>query len=114
MAARQEAEDCYRAAGLDYASPAESAERGAKLEVRKIDGQSFFGGSTAQSLARGTSATEVDYLSGEIALLGRTHGVPTPINATMQRIVRELTQRHSPPGALSPDEVRARIEQQRG
>ena len=109
MGARQEAEDCYRAAGLDYASPAESAARGAKLKVMTIDGQSFYGGSTAQSLARGTPTTEVDYLSGEIARLGRTHGVPTPINATMQRVVRELTQRHSPPGALSPDELRERI-----
>jgi len=114
MDARQEAEDCYRAAGLDYASQEESAARAAKLEIRKIDDQSFFGGSTAQSLARGTPATEVDYLSGEIARLGRAHGVPTPINITFQRVVRELTEQRKPPGALSPDELRARIEAQRG
>ena len=114
MAARQEAEACYRAAGLDYAAPAESMARGAKLEIRKIDGKSFFGGSTAQSLARGTPTTEVDYLSGEIARLGRAHGVATPINTALQRIVRELAQQHSPPGALSPGELRARIDAQRG
>ncbi len=116
MGAREEAEACYRrAAGLDFhAAPAESMARGAKLEIRKIDGKSFFGGSTAQSLARGTPTTEVDYLSGEIARLGRVHGVATPINATMQRVVRELAEQRSPPGALSPDELRARIDAQRG
>jgi 2-dehydropantoate 2-reductase len=108
--AREEAEACYRAARLDYALPAESQARAAKLEICQIGGKSFFGGSTAQSLARGTPTTEVDYLSGEIALLGRTHGVPTPINAALQRVVRELTGRHSPPGALSPEDLRARID----
>jgi 2-dehydropantoate 2-reductase len=114
MGARQEAEACYDAAGLDYAAPAESMARGARLEIRKIDGRNFFGGSTAQSLARGTPTTEVDYLSGEIARLGRVHGVATPINTALQRIVRELAQQHSPPGALSPEELRARIDAQRG
>jgi 2-dehydropantoate 2-reductase len=114
IGAREEAEACYRAAGLDYASPAESQARSATLEIRKIDGKNFYGGSTAQSLARGTPTTEVDYLSGEIARLGRTHGVPTPINAALQRIVRDLALQHSPPGALSPDELRARIDPRRG
>jgi 2-dehydropantoate 2-reductase len=114
MDARHEAEACYRAAGLDYAASAESMARGAKLEIRTIDGKNFYGGSTAQSLARGTPTTEVDYLSGEIARLGRVHGVPTPINTALQRIVRELAQQHSPPGALSSDELRARIDAQRG
>lgn len=113
MEAREEAEACYRAAGLDYASQAESAARGAKLEVRQIEGKSFCGGSTAQSLARGTPTTEVDYLSGEISRLGRTHGVPTPVNTGLQRLVRELALKRSQPGALSPDEVRARIDAQR-
>jgi 2-dehydropantoate 2-reductase len=112
--ARQEAEACYRAAGLAYADWPELMERGKQLESRKIDGKSFFGGSTAQSLARGTPSTEVDYLSGEIALLGRVHGVPTPINAGLQRIVRALARERSQPGALSPDEVRARIGAQQG
>ena len=68
----------------------------------------------AQSLARGTPSTEVDYLSGEIARLGRAHGVPTPINITFQRVVRELAHQHSAPGTLSPRELRARIDAQRG
>ncbi len=109
--AREEAEACYRAAGLDYASPAESQARAAKLEIRPVDGETFPGGSTAQSMARGNPTTEVDYLSGEIARLGRTYGVPTPVNAGLQRVVRALSQQRSPPGALSPDELRARIEQ---
>ena len=39
------------------------------------------GGSSTQSLARGTGSIETDWLNGEIVLLGRLHGVPMPANA---------------------------------
>ena len=38
--------------------------------------------------ARGTGV-ETDYLNGEIVLLGRLHGVATPVNAALQRLVRQ-------------------------
>ena len=47
------------------------------------------GGSTWQSIARGTDS-EIDYLSGEIVLLGRLHGVPTPVNELLQRVTTDL------------------------
>ena len=53
---------------------------------REIEGARARGGSTWQSLARGTGTIETDYLNGEIALLGRLHGVPTPVNAALQAI----------------------------
>jgi 2-dehydropantoate 2-reductase len=31
----------------------------------------------------------VDWLNGEIVLLGRLHGVPTPVNERLQRLARE-------------------------
>jgi lysophospholipase L1-like esterase len=38
-------------------------------------------------LARATGSIETDYLNGEIAMLGRLHGVPTPVNALLQDLV---------------------------
>ena len=49
-----------------------------------IEGRRRLGGSTWQSLARGTPV-EVDYLNGEIVLLGRLHGVPAPVNELLCR-----------------------------
>ena len=45
--------------------------------------------SLGQSLARGLD-TEVDFRAGEIVLLGRLHGVPTPASERVQRAAHEL------------------------
>ena len=47
--------------------------------------------------ARGAAANEIDWLNGEIVLLGRQHGVPTPVNAMLQRLARTAAGRA--PGA---------------
>lgn len=47
--------------------------------------------STWQSIARGASH-EVDFLNGEIVLLGRLHGVNTPFNEAIQQAVGQLCQ----------------------
>jgi len=72
--AREEAERCLAAAQLDYASAGEVRDRATAQETRLVEGSAFPGSSTVQSLARGAEATEVDYLSGEVARLGRTFG----------------------------------------
>lgn len=43
--------------------------------------------STWQSLARGAGSVETDFLNGEIVLLGRLHGVKTPVNTRLQALV---------------------------
>jgi 2-dehydropantoate 2-reductase len=48
------------------------------------------GSSSWQSLARGTGNIEADFLNGEIVLLGRLHGTPTPANAVLQRLANDL------------------------
>ena len=48
-----------------------------RLGIEEIGDRPRAGSSSWQSLARGTGAIEMDYLNGEIALLGRLHGVPT-------------------------------------
>jgi 2-dehydropantoate 2-reductase len=104
--ARAEALACYAAAGIDCASDEEDRQRRADhLQVRPIDGQRRAGGSTFQSLARGKREVEVDYLNGEIVLLGRLHGVPTPVNTALQRIANQMAARGLPPGSMSVAEL---------
>jgi 2-dehydropantoate 2-reductase len=103
--ARAEAEDCYRAAGIDWISDEQEAAHRDGLEWAEVDGRAHRGGSSWQSLARGTGSIEADYLNGEIALLGRLHGVPTPVNAGLQRLARRLARERRPAGSMPLEEV---------
>jgi 2-dehydropantoate 2-reductase len=101
---------CFGAAGLEFASEEEDqARRGDHIRMRPINGQRRGGGSTWQSLARGIGSTEADYLNGEIVLLGRLHGVPTPINLGLQQLARRLVADHVPPGSMTAAEVDAEV-----
>lgn len=95
---RAEAEAVLAAAGVPLVThEADLARRGDLLDYRPdVDGPNSLG----QSLARGTPGTEVDFRAGEIVLLGRLHGVPTPVNERIQREVRQrsVTTWASPPG----------------
>ena len=64
------------------------------------------GTSTWQSLMRGLPTVEIDYLNGEIVLLGKQHGNPTPINATIRRLVQEVANHGQAPHALTIDDLR--------
>jgi 2-dehydropantoate 2-reductase len=44
-------------------------------------------------------------LNGEIVLLGRSHGVPTPVNAALQRLANQLAASGRPPGSMSTEEL---------
>jgi 2-dehydropantoate 2-reductase len=104
--ARVEGEACFRAAGIDYASSAEdTARRGNLLNPRPIGGTSRGGGSSWQSLTRQTGSIETDYLNGEIVLLGRLYGVPTPVNAALQRLAADMAAKQALPGSVSTDDV---------
>ncbi len=48
--------------------------------------------------ARGSGAFETDYLNGEIALLGRLHGVPTPVNDALCRSSARAAREGRAPG----------------
>lgn len=109
-AARIEGERCLEAARIAFVGREEdAARRGGLLTYRPIEGQRRGGGSTWQSLTRSTGAVETDYLTGEIVLLGRLHGVPTPINARLQQLANELARTHEPPQTRSAEEVLAAI-----
>ncbi|MEV8541302.1 2-dehydropantoate 2-reductase N-terminal domain-containing protein [Streptomyces sp. NPDC051572] len=94
------------AAGIAYAGAEEEKEaRGDKIQLVEIDGAPRGGGSSWQSLNRGTGTIEADYLNGEIALLGRLHGVPTPLNDLLQRLANSFAREHRAPGSLPFDEL---------
>ena len=108
--ARAEADAVVAAAGIDCASAEEEvARRGDLLSLRPIAGERRGGGSSWQSLARGTGTIEADLLNGEIVLLGRLHGVPTPVNALLQQVANELARSGAPPGSVTEDELRSRL-----
>jgi 2-dehydropantoate 2-reductase len=109
-AARAEGVAALAAAGIDVASDQEdAARRGDLLSMRPINGARRGGGSSWQSLARGTGSIEADTLNGEIVLLGRLHGVPTPVNELLQRTAHELARRGAPPGSMTPEELEAQL-----
>src|SRR4029079_6198224 len=82
---RDEAVECYEAAGIAWASEQEMAERRTSMSpMRPVGTERRGGGSTWQSVARGAGSVETDYLNGEIATLGRLHGIATPANSSMQ------------------------------
>jgi 2-dehydropantoate 2-reductase len=108
--ARAEGQQCLRAAGIDFATEEEDrARRGDLLKMRPVEGQRRAGSSTWQSLARGTGSIESDYLNGEVVLLGRLLGIPTPVNATLQRCVAEAARRGAAPGSMTEEELLERI-----
>jgi 2-dehydropantoate 2-reductase len=104
--AREEGAASLRAAGI-------AAADGVTVlgQVRPIGGRDRLGGSTYQSLQRGTGTIEVDYLNGEIALLGRSHGVPTPVNELLQQVANRMARERQAPGTMTPEELLKALEE---
>jgi 2-dehydropantoate 2-reductase len=102
-----EGQACLEAAGIPFASMEEDRRRRGDLldDVRPAAGQQHLGSSTWQSLARGTGSVEADWLNGEIVLLGRLAGFPTPVNALLQRLISDLAASGRPPGTMPEDEI---------
>jgi 2-dehydropantoate 2-reductase len=108
--ARAEGKAVLDAAGLPYASNEENARfRADQVQIVKINGNERGGGSSWQSLTRGTGSIEADYLNGEIVLLGREFGVPTPVNEVLQRLANRAARDRHAPGRLTSAEVLALV-----
>jgi 2-dehydropantoate 2-reductase len=104
---QEEGRAVLRAAGIEFEVPdvADIRGRWERWGVGEIDGRPRAGGSTWQSIARGSPSVETDYLNGEIVLLGRLHGMPTPVNELLQSLAWETIRGRHGPGWLSPEEV---------
>ncbi len=74
-----------------------------------MNGVTRRGGSSWQSLERGTGNIEADYLNGEIVLLGRMHGIPTPVNALLQELANRLARERRPAGSVPVEEIAASL-----
>lgn len=108
--ARREGAAVLEAAGIAVASRDEDAERRGKLLTpRPIGGRARGGGSSWQSLQRGTGHIESDYLNGEIVLLGRQHGIATPVNALLQARANVAARRGDAPGSAKASDLLAEL-----
>jgi len=109
--AREEALACYRAAEIDSASRDEERQRGSQMSpLRRVGGAERGGGSSWQSLARGTGTIEADWLNGEIVLLGRLHGVATPVNAMLARVANRMAHSGARPASLTVADLDAELD----
>lgn len=102
QAARAEARAVLDHAGITYTSDeVEAAARADGFEVREVPGApQELGGSSWQSLTRGSGTIETDYLNGEIALIARTHGTSAPINTAVAGLAREAARNQHRPGQI--------------
>jgi 2-dehydropantoate 2-reductase len=108
--ATTEGERALHVAGIDYVGDAEwQANRGDRVGFGVVEGRERGGGSSWQSVVRGAGSIEADALNGEIVMLGREHGVATPVNELLQRAANSLVRRGGRPGEVTPAELRDRL-----
>jgi 2-dehydropantoate 2-reductase len=106
-AAQDEARRVLDAAGIAYTSDEdEKAARDRSFTVAAVPGEpAELGGSTWQSLARGTGNVESDYLNGEIALLAHRHRLEAPVNTRIASLARQAAASGQKPGEVSADDL---------
>jgi 2-dehydropantoate 2-reductase len=106
-AARQEARQVLDLAKIDYTSDEEEqAARADSFSVQVVPGEpAEMGGSTWQSLARGTGNVESDYLNGEIVQIAHRNDFNAPINTLVASLARRAAVRGQKPGSVSATEL---------
>lgn len=100
----EEARRTLQAAGLKLALPSERNIDISNWRTAHDSGIHPGQQSTWQSFTRGASS-EVDFLNGEIVLLGRLHGHPTPYNEAVQALAGKLAQQGSFSSPLPLDAI---------
>ncbi|MEM7079066.1 MAG: 2-dehydropantoate 2-reductase N-terminal domain-containing protein [Pseudomonadota bacterium] len=110
-AARREALQAFSAAGIDCADRGEIADANEDVfETVDVPGYPRTGGSSWQSLARGTGDIETEFLNGEIALLARLQGLTAPVNALMVALSRQVIATGTGPQSLDEAALRRAYE----
>ena len=103
---RAEAMACYAAAGIRSTSPEAYVQRvTSHYKAQDVAGEARSASSTLQSVLRGHQTTEVDYLNGEIEMIGAMNGVPTPFNSTVREVATRMAANGEQPGSVSLDEL---------
>jgi 2-dehydropantoate 2-reductase len=107
---QREGEAVLEAAGIDVASTAEDrARRADRLQIRPTATGGRDGGSSWQSLERGTGSIETEFLNGEIVLVGALNGVATPVNTQLMVLALQAAADRLPAGSLSIDALTAAV-----
>jgi len=106
---RDEARDVLAAAGITWtADEVERRHREDSFTVVDVSGtETGLGGSTWQSLARGTGNLETDYLNGEITRIAHASGGSAPLNTALVRMAHRAAAEGWAPGSLSAADVTA-------
>ena len=112
---RQEAAECYRVVGIEWTDMRTfmAGRESSSHRLRSIPGHERPGGSSWQSIQRGTGNIETDFLNGEIVQLGRLHGIPTPANVVLQRLGNRVANEGLPMGSYPTQQVLHMIEAER-
>lgn len=111
-ALRAEALACYQAAGIEFVPEDELQARvRSQIKLVDIEGHPRAGGSSWQSLMRGLPTVEADFLNGEIVMLGRLHGIPTPCNALLQHLVNDMASTGQTPGSMAVEDLERRLDE---
>lgn len=103
---RREGLACFEAAGIDCASREEVIQRHENT-YRMVDiaGWPRTGGSSWQSVQRGSSDIETDFLNGEISLLGGLYGIATPANRVCQQLASRMIRDRLPVGSFTGAQI---------
>lgn len=108
---REECRACFAAAGIAYTDEDEiAARRSGLMKAGTINGVGRQGDSSWQGLMRGNRDIEADFLNGEIVMLGRLHGIPTPANELMQTLANKMAREGTPPQSYAASDLLKRIE----
>jgi 2-dehydropantoate 2-reductase len=113
-AAREEALACYRSAGIAFSTDEEFRNRRGDLIKAQPIGDGRRGSSSWQSQTRGTGTIEADWLNGEICLLGRLHGVPTPVNRLLQTTANRAAREKLAPGTITAEDLKQELGHEAG
>lgn len=109
--AREEGRAALRAAGIEFEveDVSDMAARWERIGVGEVDGHSHRGGSSWQSVLRGTGSIETDHLTGEVVLLARRYGIDAPANELLADLAARTISEGREPGWLDPREILAAI-----
>jgi 2-dehydropantoate 2-reductase len=107
--AREEGRAVLDAAQINYlpANPENQPQRFLWEGIGEIPGRPPAGGSTWQSLTRGTTL-ETDYLTGEIVFQARLAGSRAPLNELFLELINQTVRERLAPGWITPREIRRR------
>ena len=113
---REEAIDVLSLAGIPFESLAVFDQRrrktykGTNIWPQKHAGSPARGGSSWQSLARGTGNIESEFLNGEIVKLGRMLGIKTPYNEILWHHAQQMADNMTQPGYYNVDHLHKEVE----